>query len=119
MRIAAELILALSIFSAYGQEQQYARLHGHVLDENNAPIARAEISVRYESRNLVTFSDPTGAFTLLVPEPGDYTIKVSSPGYFELLDRRVHFNIGANEVSLILNRIREARESLNVSAVSP
>src|SRR5690349_6513041 len=106
MRLAAEFILTLSISlacardawaqnawtqNAWTQDAQYARLRGHVLDENNAPIANAEISVHYESRDLIIFSDPTGAFTLLVPRPGDYLVRVSSPGYFELRDRHVNF----------------------------
>src|SRR5207248_4588468 len=63
--------------------------------------------------------NPAGAFTLLVPKPGDYTVRVVSPGYFELRDRKVHFDVGFNDLTLVLNRIREATESLDVSAVSP
>ena len=117
MRTAAEFVLALSLFVASAQE--YARIRGHVLDENNAPVPNAEVTVRYESRDLTTFSNPAGAFTLLVPKPGDYTVRVVSPGYFELRDRKVHFDVGFNDLTLVLNRIREATESLDVSAVSP
>lgn len=117
MRTVAGLVLALSIWVACAQE--YARIRGHVLDENSAPVANAEITVRYESRDLITLSDPTGAFTLLVPKAGDYAIRVTSPGYFELSDRKIYFNTGANELTLVLNRVRESSESLKVSAVSP
>src|SRR5579884_2993319 len=117
MRNAAELVLALAMLSASAQD--FARIRGHVLDENSAPISGAEITVRYETRDLVTFSDPTGSFTLLVPNAGDYRLRVSSPGYFELRDRPVHFNEGVNELTLVLNRIREVNEQMHVSAVSP
>src|SRR5579872_2782824 len=96
---AAGLVLALLMWVASAEE--YARLRGHVLDENNAPLADAQVSVRYESRDLITFSDPTGAFTLLIPSPGDYTVRVTSPGYFELSDRKLHFNAGVNDITLV------------------
>src|ERR1051325_7359374 len=108
MRTAAEFVLALSMLTASAEE--YARVRGHVQDENNAPVPNAEVAVRYESRDLITYSDPTGAFTLLVPRPGEYAVRVSSPGYFELRDRRVALNPGPNELTLVLNRVREASE---------
>lgn len=117
MRTAAGLLLALSIFAARAEE--YARVRGHVLDENNAPVASAEVAVRFEGRDLTTFSDPTGAFTLLVPKAGEYAVRVASPGYFELRGRMVQFNAGVNDLTLVLNRVREASESLKVTAASP
>src|ERR1035438_6554397 len=41
---AAELVLALSIWWV-ASAQEYARIRGHVLDENNAPVANADITV--------------------------------------------------------------------------
>src|ERR1051326_9502047 len=87
MRTAATgLILALSTWVASAQD--YARIRGHIVDENSAPVPNAEITVRYEFRDLLTFSDPTGAFTLLVPKAGEYAVRVASPGFFELRDRK-------------------------------
>ena len=117
MRTAPVFFVALSMFAAAAQDS--VRLRGHVLDDNNAPVPGAEITVRYESRDVITFSDPTGDFTLLIPKPGDYEVRVSSPGYFELRQRNVRFNAGVNDLSLVMNRLREAVESLNVSAASP
>jgi hypothetical protein len=115
---AAELVLALSIWWV-ASAQEYARIRGHVLDENNAPVANAEVTVRYESRDVITFSDPTGAFTVPVPQSGDYAVRVTSPGFFELNERNLHFDTGVNELTLVLNRVRENSESLKVSAISP
>ena len=117
MRTAAGLVLAVVTSVASGQDS--VRLKGHVVDENNAPVASAEVTIRYESRDLIAFSDPTGAFTFLIPKPGDYSIRVSRPGYFELRDRGVRLFAGANELALVLNRVREASESVNVSAATP
>ena len=45
-------------------------LHGRVVDENEAPVRGARVSVN--SREAQT--DPTGAFTLTFPEPGDFLV---------------------------------------------
>src|SRR5258708_5993099 len=116
MRAAAGLVVAVVTCMASAQEA--VRLKGHVFDENNTSVATAEVTVRYECRDLIAFSDLTGSFSFLLPGPGDYPVRVSCPGYFELRGRSVHLDAGANDVSLILNRIREASESVNVSAVS-
>jgi hypothetical protein len=99
--------------------QDAPRLRGRVVDENNTPVAGAEISVRYQSRDLTTFSDPTGAYALTLPAPGDYDVRVSKPGYFELRGRAIHVSEGPNETNLVLNRLREASESVNVSGIPP
>ncbi len=116
MRTAAGLVVAVGACMACAQEP--VRLKGHVVDENNTPVPNAEVTIRYESRDLIAYSDPTGAFTFLLLKPGEYAIRVVCPGYFELRGRSVHLDTGANDVSLVLNRVREASESVNVSAVS-
>lgn len=116
MRTAAGLVLALVLGGAYAQEG--VRVKGRVVDENNAPVAKAQITVITQARDVVTFSDPTGAFTFLLPRAGDYAVRVASPGYYELRKENLHFDTGVNELSLVLNRLREAVESVNVSAVS-
>src|SRR6266852_3253358 len=106
MRTTAGLVVAVVTCMASAQEA--VRLKGHVVDENNTPVANAEVTIRYESRDLIAFSDPTGAFSFLLPNHGDYSVRVSCAGYFELRGRSVHLDAGANDVSLILNRVREA-----------
>src|SRR5258708_40287493 len=100
MRAAAGLVVAVVTCMASAQEA--VRLKGHVFDENNTPVANAEVTVRYESRDLIADSDPTGAFSFVLPRAGDYPIRVTSPGYFELRGRSVHLDAGANDVSLVL-----------------
>ena len=56
---------------------------GHVVDENNVPVAGARIVVRVAgSPNVVyeTKSDPTGTFTLVLPQAGDFLFQVSRDG---------------------------------------
>ncbi|MDQ2948887.1 MAG: carboxypeptidase-like regulatory domain-containing protein, partial [Acidobacteriota bacterium] len=100
-----------------------ARLHGHVVDETNAPLSGAEVTLGeiildVEGRERRVFADPTGAFTLEVPKPGEYSLRVALPGYFDLRGRKVQINSGSNEISLILNRVRDRLESLDVSGTS-
>lgn len=124
--IAWRLAPALGVFvlSLLGQDtahettQAVARLHGHVVDETNAPLSGAEVIVVVEARERRAFADPTGAFTLDVPKPGEYSLRVALPGYFDLRGRKVQINSGSNDISLILNRVRERLESLDVSGTS-
>src|ERR1700736_2198964 len=93
---------------------QNVTIRGHVVDETNAPLPGAEITLLERH----TFSDPTGAFSLDAPAPGEYSVRVALPGYFDLRDRKVQLTSGVNEISLVLNRVRDRLESLDVSGVS-
>lgn len=117
MRFAATLLFACSVWVVLAQDS--VSLHGRVVDDNNAPVANAQVAVRLDSQKFVAFSDPTGAFTLRLPRPGVYNVRVTNPGFFELREQSVSLTAGENELSLVLNRLREASETVNVSAVSP
>ena len=59
-------------------------------------------------------ADPTGAFSLLLPAPGDYIVDVQREGYFELRDHRVHLEAG-HELTLVLNHLREVFQTVDVN----
>ncbi|MDQ6760139.1 MAG: carboxypeptidase-like regulatory domain-containing protein, partial [Acidobacteriota bacterium] len=79
------------------------RIHGHVVDETNAPLSGAEVTVHIDGRPRRAFADPTGAFTLEVPRAGEYSLRVALPGYFDLRGRTVQIERGSNDISLVLN----------------
>src|SRR5450759_1166922 len=97
---------------------QDVTIRGHVVDETNAPLPGAEITLLVNGHERRAFADPTGAFAIDVPAPGEYSLRVALPGYFDLRDRKVQLALGANEVSLVLNRVRDRLESLDVSGIS-
>lgn len=119
MRNTAALIVLLA--SGIWQVQAQVRLNGRVSDENNVPLAGAEVIVEGGSGKDIVFSDPTGAFVMSLPKAGQYTMRVALPGYFELRGRVLDLTSGANEVTAVLNHVREVVESADVSAspVSP
>ena len=73
-------------------------LHGRVVDENDAPVRAARVNVRPAAAAATPAStnsweaqtDPTGAFTLTFPGPGDFLVSVEREGYYALKDRNVH-----------------------------
>ena len=117
-RLASVLGVFVLPLLAQDTNPAVARLHGHVVDETNAPLSGADITIDAEGRERRAFADPTGAFTLEVPKPGEYSLRVALPGYFDLRGRKVQINSGSNEISLILNRVRDRLESLDVSGTS-
>lgn len=95
------------------------RLSGHVVDENNAPLAGALVTVvEGETRRLHAFSDPAGAFTLAVAAAGDYAVEAEKPGYFALKNHVLQVGPDGGDFTLVLNRVRDVLESAQVSAVS-
>jgi hypothetical protein len=91
-------------------------LHGRVVDENDAPVPEAHVSARSASVSARdTQTDPTGAFTLTLPGPGDFLVSVEREGYYELKDRPVHI-AGTQELTLSINSVREVFQSENVDA---
>ena len=105
-------------------------LHGRVVDENGAPVRAAVVSVRAAhasvppaagsavaapAKSWEAQTDPTGAFTLTLPQPGDYLVSVEREGYYALKDRAVHVET-TQEVTLAINTVREVFQSENVNA---
>ncbi|MGH9672610.1 MAG: TonB-dependent receptor [Bryobacteraceae bacterium] len=101
------LSLGLSLATVLAQ----VRLEGRVVNENNAPLPGARLTLR--PGNLVTISDPTGAFFWDVPAAGEYTIDIECAGYFPLRNGKVR---PGEEVQFVLNRQREQFESIDVIA---
>jgi hypothetical protein len=92
-------------------------LHGRVVDENDAPVRAARVRVHpvagTDSWEVQT--DPTGAFTLTLPGPGDFLVSVACQGYYALQDRPLRAD-SAQELTLSLNSVREVFQSENVTA---
>ncbi len=85
-------------------------LNGHVVDENNAPVAGAHVTAGPEEAQ----TDPDGAFHITLPAAGEYQVSVEREGYYALKDRvlRVETN---QEVTLVINTVREVFQSQNVN----
>lgn len=94
------------------------QLNGQVRDENEAPVADARITLRPAASSAAgpwrTQTDAAGAFSLSVPDAGDYVIDVEREGYYELKDRPVHIET-VLELTLVINSVRELFQSVDVN----
>ena len=91
-------------------------LSGHVVDENEAPVGRARITVTRAapSGSWQAQTDPDGAFHVILPEPGDYRVTVEREGYYELRDRPLNVE-ASEELTLAIGTVREVFQSVNVN----
>src|SRR4051812_8401730 len=97
---------------------------GRVVDENNAPVGSARISVRpadaKASGDLVqSVTAPTGTFEFHLPAAGEYLVNFQRDGYFQLRDHRVEVSASAHEVTLLVNHVREVFQTVDVDDTPP
>jgi carboxypeptidase family protein len=113
--VAFVAVLSLSLRAAD------STLIGKVMDENNAPVAGAVVSIRpageplLSMQNRQAIADPTGAFRMQLSGAGPYLVTVTHVDFFTLRDRPVELHERANELLLTLNHVRNTSESVNVS----
>src|SRR5581483_8674583 len=116
---SGRVLIAFCLAGAYAAGAVDPELRGHVKDENDAPVAAARVTLRRAAASAPgpwqTQTDPAGAFTLAVPDPGDYLLSVAREGYYELKDRPVHIE-GTLELTLTLSSVREVFQSVDVHA---
>jgi hypothetical protein len=106
-------IFVLSHFPLFAAD---VTLHGRVVDEDEAPVRDAHIQVRSATANIWSGqTDPTGAFTITLPGPGDILISIEREGYYELRDHAAHVEL-TQELTFVINSVRELFQSENVSA---
>jgi hypothetical protein len=84
---------------------------GRVVDENDAPVQAAHVHVGATDAQ----TDPTGIFKLTLPGPGDYLVSITREGYYAVKDRPVRIE-GTQEITLVINTVREVFQSENVHA---
>ncbi len=124
MRIQWFFLPALQLLVVSGLGAQ-VRLAGRVLDENNAAVTGARVTFARQTDGGNTaaawqgMTGPSGAFSFVVREAGQYLAGVEREGYFRLRNRPVELREGPNEVVFVLNRLREVTESIDVSASPP
>lgn len=93
-------------------------LQGHVVDETDAPVDAAQVTVRSVADPAVTLNsetNPTGNFTVSLPGPGDFVVGVRRQGYYELKNQPLHVD-AEQEITLVINTVREVFQSENVNA---
>ena len=96
-------------------------LHGWVVNDNDAPVGGALITVRPANNAayapISTRSDPSGGFRIVVPDGGDYLFDVERTGFYALSNRPIRIE-APQEITLQINAIREVFQSENVNATT-
>ncbi len=107
--------VGLVVFTATASLQAQVTLSGRVVDENDAPVANAQVRVHkgYQAP-AAAFTGPTGAFRISLPQAGDYLVTVESPGYFRLTDRPTHVEKDEADLTFVLSPEREVFQSVEV-----
>lgn len=101
------------------------RLSGRVVDENNAAVPGATVVLKpanpsgLSATRLQAIADPTGAFVFHLERGGDYLISAEREGYFRLQDRPARVDGSAQEITLVLNHVREVFERVTVAYSPP
>ncbi|MGB2589392.1 MAG: carboxypeptidase regulatory-like domain-containing protein [Candidatus Acidiferrum sp.] len=94
-----------------------ASCSGLVVDENNIPIASAQISLENSSGAVFrTETDGAGRFTLRNLSAGEYKLEVRKPGFFVISGRSLTLKAGLNNLSLVLNHEEEVHQQVQVTA---
>jgi carboxypeptidase family protein len=89
---------------------------GRVIDENEAAVAGAQITVSSAGMSAVrAVSDPTGRFTVAAPTAGDYLVDAECTGFFPVKGLSVHLREAGPEVHLVLNHAKEILQSVDVT----
>ena len=93
-------------------------LSGHVLDENDAPVANARVTARSAASPAAgpwtAQSDAAGAFSITLPAAGDYFLDLNREGYYKLQARPVHVS-SALDVTLSIHHVQEVFQSVDVN----
>ena len=118
LRLVAVIVAASALANAQ------VRWTGRVVDQNEAPVGQARVSVRQSNgAPIETNSSPSGEFRITVPAAGHYLVSVSRLGYFAVKDSPVDIGSAGAVTVLVLNAQREVFQDVTVgempNAVDP
>lgn len=103
-----------TIFAAAHLFASSLDLTGHVVDENNAPVASARITLERDGSTVDAITGPDGSFTLTAPGSGDFLLNIERQGYYLVKNRPLHLD-AAEDITLTINTVREVFQSVNVA----
>jgi hypothetical protein len=114
------LALCFVAFATAGllHAQVQTGVNGTVADSAGALIPGAQIVLRSDATGIVTkaTSSPAGAFTVLLSDPGSYTVTVSAPGFKEWIGKNVMVEISKLSAVAVTLEPGATSETVEVSA---
>ena len=121
-RTLATAVWVMFVAGNAANVQAQVRLIGQVTNDTNAPVAGARITAESItlSKTFEATSDPTGAFTMSLPEAGTYLLKIDREGFFIHSESAMMIPMVSGETSMelhvTLQTIHEIRSSVDVTA---
>ncbi len=120
-RASIILSLLLIVFSASGLAQSSGAINGTVTDNSGAAIAGAQLTLTETGTNQVRqmTSSSAGFFTFSNMRPGSYSLKVTSPGFKELVLSSLLLTVGQQLTVHPGMQLGEVKQSVQVSGAAP
>jgi len=108
------LVLVLLFVTVSARAQSGTEIHGRVVDESNASVAEAEVSLSSRSgAQLLAVTDNNGAYVFKGIGPGDYVVEVKAKGFAGFTSKPLHLTRGQS----LANDIQLAVQAVNASVV--
>ena len=107
-------VLALIALAIAPGRASVVAVRGKVVDENNAPVAGARIRFSPQGTPEVVTSDADGAFEVMLPAFGHYSVQAAREQFFPLHDHSVDI-VADREVLIILNHQQERFDAVKVT----
>ena len=117
-RLLTSTLVCLTVLaSVVIRAADLATCSGLVVDENNVPVAAAQLKLEDGAGHLFRAeTDTAGRFLLKNLPAGDYKLEVRKEGYFVIAGRSLTLQTGSNEITLTLNHEEELRQQIQVTA---
>ncbi len=92
-------------------------LRGRVEDENGLPVGGAQVKLELAGGQIFfTSTDDAGAFSVAKLAVGEYTARITKPGFFVLEGQKITLAAECGEFAFTLNHSEELRETVDVTA---
>ncbi|MBL8290334.1 MAG: carboxypeptidase regulatory-like domain-containing protein, partial [Bryobacterales bacterium] len=112
--IAVRVACLCLLVSGLGRAQ--AQFGGVVVSSTQTPVVGARVLLkRGEGPAIAAFTDAQGRFQISLASAGRYLVTVEREGYFPIREQAVEIVPGQG-ATLVLEPVREIRESIEVSA---
>jgi hypothetical protein len=111
-------VSALLLLCASASAQQLS-VAGRAVDENGAPVAGARIELRNKTEAGAAYTDAAGDFRIKLSAPGEYEVRAERQGFYVVHGKTSHFNEDSNLLTVTLNHQQEFSERVDVTASPP
>jgi hypothetical protein len=120
LRLVVVLLMAFTVLAVHAQLST-ATLSGNVTDKSGAIVPNAQVRITNADQGTVrnVTSNESGFYTASNLQPGNYTVKVSAPGFASLEQRGVVVTVGGQRSLDFLLHLGQVSQTVEVTAVQP